>query len=76
MRNGKCPKCGAATVHSLTNGISPGGRREYILFGGANYGIDIQSYVCVTCGYYENYLADPKRLAEVAQKWPPVPPAG
>jgi predicted nucleic-acid-binding Zn-ribbon protein len=77
MKNGKCDKCGATTVHVLTNGFAPGGRREYMGFGGAYTGVDIQSFLCTTCGYYENYVADPKRLAEVALKWPLVtPPAG
>jgi hypothetical protein len=78
MRNGKCPKCGSEAVHSLTNGIVPGGRdREYVQFEGMYSAINIQSFVCTTCGYYENYLADPNRLAEIGQKWPRVPaPSG
>ncbi len=74
MRNGHCPKCGSTTVHSLANGLQPGGRREYIGFNGVYTGVAVQSLVCATCGYYENYLTDPQKLAEVAQKWPVVPP--
>jgi predicted nucleic-acid-binding Zn-ribbon protein len=74
MRDGKCDKCGSATVHEQTNGFAPGGRREYIGFGGAYTGVDVHSFVCTTCGYIENYLADPKRLGEVAAKWPQVLP--
>jgi len=74
MKNGKCDKCGSMTVHVLTNGFAPGGRREYIVFDGMYSAVDVQSYLCTTCGYYENYVADPKRLAEVAQKWPAVTP--
>jgi rubredoxin len=74
MKSGHCPKCGATTVHSLPNGLQPGGRRDYIGFGGVYSGVPVQSYVCTTCGYYENYLADPQKLAEVAQKWPLIPP--
>ena len=73
MKNGKCPKCGSATVHSLANGLQPGGRREYIGFNGVYQGVDVQSYLCTTCGYFENYVTEAKRLAEAAQHWPSVP---
>ena len=77
MKNGKCLKCGSMTVHSLVNGFAPGGRREYIGYGGAFRAVDVQSYLCTTCGYYENYVTDVARLAEMAQNWPLVtPPAG
>ena len=75
MKNGKCDKCGSSTVHTLVNGFAPGGRREYLGFGGAYSAVDVQSFLCTTCGYYENYVTDQKRLAEVAQKWPAVPPS-
>ena len=74
MKNGKCFKCGSATVYSLANGVVPGGRdREYIHLGAFYYPIDVQSFLCTTCGFYENYVTDQKRLAEVTQKWPQVP---
>ena len=53
----------------------PAALRFVIEGEGAYTAVDIQSFLCTTCGYYENYVADPKRLAEVAQKWPAVPPA-
>jgi hypothetical protein len=74
MQSGKCDKCGASTVHTLANGIAPGGRREYIGFGGAYTAVDVQTYLCTNCGYYENYVTDTRRLAEVAQRWPGVTP--
>jgi len=74
MKNGKCDKCGSTTVHVQTNGFAPGGRREYIGFEGMYSAVDVQSYLCTTCGYYENYVTDPKRLVEAAQKWPAVTP--
>jgi predicted nucleic-acid-binding Zn-ribbon protein len=75
MKNGKCPKCGSATVHSKTNGIA---------FGNSNGRVDVISsmltrpspaiaFVCITCGYFENYIADPGKLAEVAKTWQKVP---
>ena len=75
MKNGQCDKCGSNTVNTLANGIAPAGRREYIGFGGVYSGVDVQTFLCVNCGYYENYVTDTKRLAEVTQRWPGVPPA-
>jgi hypothetical protein len=75
MKNGKCPKCGSATVYSIANGVMPGGRpRQYIGFGGIYSAVDCLTYLCATCGYYENYITDQKKLADVVQKWPHVPP--
>ena len=74
MRNGQCSQCGALTVHTLKNGVQPGGRREYLGFNGTYTGVDVQTYLCTTCGYFENYVIDPARLAEAAQRWPLVPP--
>ncbi len=73
MRNGKCPKCGSTTIHSQANGLLFAGRNEYIHLGMAHYPTDIVSFLCVSCGYFENYLSDPKKLAEAAQQWPKVP---
>jgi hypothetical protein len=58
----------------MANGFQPGGRRQYIGFNGVYQGVDVQSYLCTTCGYFENYVTDAKRLAEAAQQWPKVPP--
>jgi predicted nucleic-acid-binding Zn-ribbon protein len=27
------------------------------------------SYVCANCGYFENYIADQSKLADIASKW-------
>jgi hypothetical protein len=31
-------------------------------------------YVCVTCGYFEQYIDDAAKLAEVGRKWARVTP--
>lgn len=35
--------------------------------------VPVLSYVCTTCGYFEQYIDDPAKLAEVAQTWDRVP---
>jgi hypothetical protein len=31
-----------------------------------------EDYICSTCGYFEIYIADQKKLNDVAQKWEKV----
>jgi hypothetical protein len=42
--------------------------------GGVTGMSTIDTYICTTCGYFENYLADPGKLAEVTQAWGKVEP--
>ncbi len=73
MRNGKCPKCGSATVYAKTNGLGFGDSDGVLVYVGL---LTRQSpavaFVCITCGYFENYIADPGKLAEVAKTWQKV----
>jgi len=71
MRNGKCSKCGSTTVYMQANGL--GNTREHINLGGIHYPTEVVTFLCGSCGYYENYLSDVKKLAEATQKWPKVP---
>ncbi|MGC9397154.1 MAG: hypothetical protein ACP5J4_20105, partial [Anaerolineae bacterium] len=32
------------------------------------------AYICTTCGYFENYIADPGKLTAVAKNWQKVSP--
>ena len=75
LRSGHCPQCGSATVYTHANGIVPGGRdREYLNQDGYYIPTDIVSFLCTTCGYYENYVADRQKLADISQKWQKVSP--
>ncbi len=79
MKNGKCPKCGSATVYTRENGVT---------FDSDGFGAQVDtgswtakssktiSYLCTACGYFENYIADPNTLAEVTKNedWKAVPP--
>jgi predicted nucleic-acid-binding Zn-ribbon protein len=78
MRNGKCSKCGSATIVTRPNGIVPGGKdREYISIDGSFLqAINTVTFLCTSCGYYERYVSDSEKLAQAAQKWQKVPPQG
>ena len=65
--------CGSTTVYSQANGVVPGGRKEYILLDGYDLPVDVVSFLCTTCGHFENYITDAKKLSDAAQKWPKVP---
>jgi len=87
MKNGLCPKCGSADVRSgeFLEGRASGytGNRVPVavatFFNSAAW---LDNYVCARCGYVESYIADPKRLQEIAERWPavvsvpPTPPEG
>jgi predicted nucleic-acid-binding Zn-ribbon protein len=73
MKNGKCPKCGSATVHSKPGGLGFGNSsRVNIYVGSMGKPSPTTAYVCVTCGYFELYLTGTSYFAEVAQAWPKV----
>lgn len=76
MKTGTCPKCSSANVFMEQCGIE---------LGRSSLGVRIRttmmtapsaitSYVCTDCGYFENYIADADKLADVAQKWQRVEP--
>ncbi len=74
MKNGKCPKCGSATVHSKPNGIGYGNSngRVSVYISMMTQPSPTVAFVCITCGYFEVYIADPSKLAEVAKTWQKV----
>ncbi len=38
-------------------------------------GTQVDTYICARCGYFEHYIADPGKLAEVANTWGHITPA-
>ena len=79
MKSGTCPKCGATDVRSgefleeKEGGYM--GNRIPVSIAFRNAAAWLDNYVCVRCGYVESYIADPKRLREIAERWPAVPVA-
>jgi hypothetical protein len=68
MQNGTCSHCGAETVYMKKNGMQIGESNGiYIYASAAAYMCNIHSYVCTSCGYFENFLAEPEFLQKIAQ---------
>ena len=74
MRNGKCPKCGSDTVYSKTDGLKYAVAKGVVFVHTSLMTIPSSaiSYICTTCGYFENYITDKNKLAQVAENWKKV----
>ncbi|MDD3628036.1 MAG: hypothetical protein PHV06_12050 [bacterium] len=75
MKKGICPKCGAETVYSKNDGIKYSVMQGVVIVK-TNTILNIPSsaisYVCTTCGYFENYITDKNKLSAVAKEWKKV----
>jgi hypothetical protein len=71
MRKGVCPKCGASGVRCRRE---PGWGSDYLAVSVLSSAWT-KHYVCVSCGYLENYV-DPAALDKIAKKWERAEPAG
>ena len=72
MRNGRCTKCNSETVYTQPGGIFFYTNALHVRTGSLEQGVPFVSFICTTCGYFENFVADPQKLAVVAQKWQKV----
>jgi hypothetical protein len=68
MRNGTCIKCDTETVRQLTRGIDRGRNAPlYVTGGGAvNRASSYETFLCTSCGYFEDYVTDVEKLQAVA----------
>lgn len=70
MKNGQCPKCGSHAVYSNTN-------RKFVALNSitmdsqksSNLYAFLDTYVCASCGYVENYLAQSQDLNYIQENW-------
>jgi predicted nucleic-acid-binding Zn-ribbon protein len=75
MKNGKCPRCGSSNIHMRRQGIEYNREMTLGIAIRTNEGggpIPLDNYVCTDCGYFENYIADPGKLKQIAQQWDQV----
>lgn len=70
MRNGACPKCGSEDLRRQEGGRT---QQFFLTLGFFKTGLPVLTYLCVSCGYIEEY-ARPGDLEAIARKWPPVNP--
>jgi DNA-directed RNA polymerase subunit RPC12/RpoP len=73
MKNGQCPRCGSRTIYSQPSAIYFYNNTLQVRTGAFSRGVPFTSYICTTCGFFENYVADQDKLAEVARTWQKVP---
>jgi hypothetical protein len=77
MQDGICPNCKATTIFMQKNGIQFGEADGVYIFASAAASVSkINSYVCTSCGYFQNFLAAPEMLAKISasDKWTRVNP--
>jgi len=67
MKSSGCPKCGGKDVRT-NDRKNPHMAIPVTAFRGAY----VTQTVCVSCGYVEAYVTDPKYLKLIAEKWKPV----
>jgi predicted nucleic-acid-binding Zn-ribbon protein len=74
MRNGKCPTCGGTNVYSKAGGVGVSDDKViHVYTGMISRAVPYVSFVCTSCGYFENYIADKGKLQEVEKTWQKVP---
>ncbi len=63
MNEGICPKCAQATVYAVT-------QRDYerTLAVSAFKAVQMTHFICISCGYVEQYVLDPADRQKIEQK--------
>jgi len=69
MRRGLCPKCQTPTVYRKLDGISHGGEGSgavYVRTSWLTASSHVENLICTRCGYFETYVVDERKMAEIA----------
>jgi len=75
VRRGLCVKCGTPTVYRRLNGISHGGDGNggvYVRTSWLTSASPVEHLICTRCGYFESYVVDERKMAEIANNWEKV----
>ena len=75
MNSGTCPRCQSSNVFKKRKGVNYD-RGVYVYTGIMTSASPFVSYVCTGCGYFENYITDRDKLADVAAQWQRVGSSG
>ena len=70
MRSGICPKCKTPTVYRKRGGLGfGGGDGVYVRTAWATRASEAEHYICTRCGFFEIYVVDEQKMAEVTSAW-------
>lgn len=73
MKSGQCPKCGSHDVCSNTNRKYPAFHTIVLSAGNSSSRYaSLDTYVCVSCGFVESYVAKPEDLSYIKEEWASV----
>ncbi len=73
MKNsGKCPKCSSSDLVTNSNRTKQGYRT--IISISAWYTVQVATYICMQCGYIEEYVAEdsmkkPSKMDQLRARW-------
>jgi predicted nucleic-acid-binding Zn-ribbon protein len=69
MKSGQCPKCNSREVYASLDGggIGDGFSLHVLESGSMAPTRKWQTFLCVSCGYYENYLLDEVKIAHIVE---------
>ncbi len=67
MKNGICPKCNSFEVYVLPPKW-PSNNFHKIPIDGLTLA-SVTQYICVDCGYVEEYVSDASKLEKIRQNW-------
>jgi len=69
MKSGTCPKCRSTDVRvGPPNGRQRGPMNKFAVSFWKN--VVPERYICMSCGYMEQYVSDPADRAAIASSWP------
>jgi hypothetical protein len=73
MKKGVCIKCESSTVYRRQDGI---GFELNLRIGSRYHQCAFETYLCTSCGYFENYLTNKNELKDVVNddKWKKLVP--
>ena len=74
-RTRQCPKCKGKKIGRICTVMDDTSRGEkprrlaetreggFFRFGGTVYSAEVEAYVCTECGYFEEYIKEPREVA-------------
>ena len=66
IKNGKCPVCGSGEVYDDRDKSYPNHRKYIVVSATKSFGVD--SYVCLDCGYFKEFISDKMAQSEVLRE--------